>query len=527
MSKIGTARERHLAQSLSGRASGSGRLGLSNVLFRPITLICLVLIGFFAFGALIVLGGFAKDLRKAPPGQATPRSVSAVGYQAMTDYLKRLNYDVEETRANRSYYERDSRLVIYTPSRPTRRLNRTLDAEKNETRLVVLPKWSVGQMQPQRGEESKTGWARKTSEKGLYYSASYKDMVEDMPVLRRHTAPSPDAQVFFQTPFQRHIPASYSPDFEDLQYFDLTARWDGYLDELREQRRREAEERRRKRAEERGETYEPKETKSDKEKDAEKESESSEKDSGKKAEKEEKTPEPLPNPEIILKIDGRVVLIRMEDTQTYILSEPDLINTMAFKTQGGAMLANAILADIIRNQDLESYAVDFDVSLHGIEANRNIIKLMVTPPFLAATLCLLAAGGLVAWQGFNRFGDPARVRPDYAQGPVSLARTAAEFMGIANRAHHTGEDYASLIRRQVAAELGYKDRATQHIDTLLDAREKRLKIQPPFADLKRSISTADNQSYGHYARALTTWRNAMTETDLQTTPAPHSSSPDS
>jgi len=97
---------------------------------------------------------------------------------------------------------------------------------------------------------------------------------------------------------------------------------------------------------------------------------------------------------------------------------------MAFTSQGGAQLSHILLDEIILSAEITSMSVDFDVSLHGIEANRNIIKLMVTPPFLAATLCLLAAGGLVMWQGFNRFGDPVRLRPDYAQGPVSLAETA-------------------------------------------------------------------------------------------------------
>ena len=507
MSRLGTARERHLAQSLTGRGKRTRRPGISNVLFRPITLISLILIGFFAFGALIVLGGFAKDLRKAPPGQATPRSVSAVGYQALTEYLEKLEYDVEETRGKRNYSDRDERLVIYTPSRPTRRLSKTLEAEGEAINLVILPKWSVGQMNPQRGEESKTGWARKTSGTGLYYEASYNSMLDDLPAIRRHEAPSPDAQVFFNTPRTRGLPDGYQPDFKDLQYFDLNTRWSDYLDELREIRRLEIEERRRKAAAERGEIYEPKEKKEKKKKTEPEEAED-------KEQEEVETPEPLPKHEIILKIDGRVVLIQLEDTQTYVLSEPDLINTMAFNTQGGAQLTNAIIDEVIYDAGTLAMAADFDVSLHGIEANRNIIKLMVTPPFLAATLCLLAAGGLVAWQGFNRFGDPARLRPDYAQGPVSLARTAAEFMGIANRAHKTGEDYAALIRRQVAAELGYKTRTTDHIDTLLDAREKRLAIQPVFEDLKRAIAGADTQSYGQYARALTTWRDAMTRPDL-------------
>ena len=518
MSRLGSARERQLAQSLPGRGKGARRLGISNVLFRPLTLICLILIGLFAFGALIVLGGFAKDLRKAPPGQATPRSVSAVGYQAFTDYLERLDYDVRETRGKRQYFDREDRLVIYTPSRPTRRLEKILENEGEATNLVILPKWSVEQMIPQSGEEAQKGWSRKRRPTGLYSEASYMSLLEDLPVVRRHENPSPDAQVFFTTPQSRNLSDDYQPDFVDLQYFDLDAYWPKYLEELTEARRAEAEKRRREAAEARGETYKPKEnkeTEASDSNDAEKEEES----------KEEKPLEPLPEHEVILKIDGRPVLIQLEDTQTYILSEPDLINTMAFQTQGGAQLSNVILDEIIRAAGTSALRVDFDVSLHGIEANRNIVKLMVTPPFLAATLCLLAAGGLVAWQGFNRFGDPARLRPDYAQGPVSLAETAAEFMGIANRAHKTGENYAALIRRQVASDLGYKNGTSDHINTLLNAREKRLKIQPVFEDLNRAIVQADTQSYGQYARALTTWRDAMTQDDFSpdSSKGPHTS----
>ncbi len=503
MSRTNTARERHLAASLTGRGNSSRRPGLSNVLFRPITLISLILIGFFAFGALIVLGGFAKDLRKAPPGQATPRSVSAVGYQALTDYLEKLNYDVRETRGKRDYYDREERLVIYTPSRPTWRLSKTLENEGDAVNFIILPKWSVGQMIAQPGEDARKGWARKTRGTGLYYPSAYENMMDGLPVLRRLAKPSPDAELIFNTSSARNSFGTYQPDFIDLQYFDLESRWPAYLEELREAERKKAEERRRQDAEARGETYEPRKKKEKKKKESDET----------KPKEENVTPEPLPKHKVMLKIDGKAVLIQLEDTQTYILSEPDLINTMAFKTQSGAAFTHAIIDEIIFDANAISMSADFDVSLHGIETNRNIIKLMVTPPFLAATLCLLAAGGLIAWQGFNRFGDPARQRPDYAHGPVSLAQTAADFMGIADRAHKTGEDYADLIRRQVVKELGYKDRTTKFTDTLLDTREKRLKIQPEFADLKRAIAGADPQSYGQYARALTLWRDAMTRPD--------------
>jgi len=466
MSGHGTARERHLSQSLSGRQTAGGRGTVSNVLFRPITLISLILIGFFAFGALIVLGGFAKDLRKAPPGQATPRSVSAVGYKALTDYLTELGVDVEETRGDRTYFDRENRLAIYTPARPFQRIKRTLDTAGDETHLVILPKWSVRQMRPRAGETGRADWARKTNGKSLFYDTQYRNIIDDLPVVTHHTEPSLNTQVFFASPGDRGFPESYAPDFRHLQYFDLNTSWNDHDDALKILREAELEEERRKRAEAEGREYKPKEKK--KKKEAE--------DSEKK--EEELVEEPLPDHEVIMKIDGRAVLIRLDGTQTYVLSEPDLVNTMAFQTQSGAQLANVILSEVIQHAGFPDHGLDFDVSLHGIEANRNIIKLLVTPPFLAATLCLLAAGGLVAWQGFNRFGDPARLRPDYAQGPVSLAETAAEFMEIAGRAHKTGEAYAQLVRQQVAANLGFSDRSSDHLNTLLDAREKRLLINP-------------------------------------------------
>ena len=507
MSRLGTARERQLAQSLPGRSTGTRRPSVTSVLFRPLTLISLILIGFFAFGALIVLSGFAADFRKAPPGQATPRSVSAVGYKALSNYLEKIGYDVQETRGKRKAYDRENRLVIYTPSRPTRRLAKIIEAEGDAINLVILPKWSVGQMIPRRNEETKKGWARKTSTEGLNSVSQFAFLMEDIPVIRRNDNPSPDAEVFFNTPSTHNSQNNYQPDFKDLQYFDLKTRWTDYRKELAEIQRLKKEEIRRKTAEAKGETYKPKKKKE------KKRSRTDDSD-----EKETKPSKPLPKHDAILKIDDRVVLIKLEDTQTYVLSEPDLINTMAFRTQGGAQLTNDILDSVIYDASSQAISVDFDVSLHGIEANRNIVKLMVTPPFLAATLCLLAAGGLVGWQGFNRFGDPARLRPDFAQGPVSLAQTAAEFMSVANRAHKTGNNYAALVRRQTAAELGLKARTTDDIDILLDAREKRLKIRPNFADLNRSISSADTLSYGQYAQALTTWRKAMIRSDFPQDP---------
>lgn len=499
-----SARDRHLAQSLPGQQTRARRKGLSTVLFKPMTLFALLAIGVFSFGALLVLGGFAKDLRKTAPGQATPRSVSAVGYQALQNYMNANGYVAHETRDDRTYYVKQNQLVILTPSRPSSRLaSNVKDPYDGEARLIVLPKWTVFQMRAREGETAKKGWVRKTSQRGLFYPSYYNSMLDDMPVIKRVSNISQNIDINFATRQNRNLPDSSELDIDSLQYFDLDARWTNYRVELQKILDREKEEARKKAAEERGETYEPPKEKKKKKK---KESKSEEKE-------ETEEPKPLPEHTVLMRIDGKPVLIKMENSRTYILSEPDLLNTMAFQTQTGARLALGVVDEVLVDSSAEFFHADFDVSLHGIESNRNLIKLMVTPPFLAATLCLLLAGGLVAWQGFNRFGDPARARPDYAQGPVSLAETAAEFMEVANRTHKTGEAYAALIRRQVIAELGYKGRAETAADTLLDGREKRLEISPTYAELKTKISSASPQSYSQYARALATWRDSMITTE--------------
>ena len=73
--------------------------------------------------------------------------------------------------------------------------------------------------------------------------------------------------------------------------------------------------------------------------------------------------------------------------------------------------------------------------------------------------------------------------------------------------------FVDLVRRQVIEQLGFKGRSESAVETLLDSREKRLEISPNFAALKQSISNANPQSYGAYARALTAWRNSMIKTE--------------
>jgi len=480
---LARSRDTILADQLSGTQSGlkDGRAG--SVVFRPTTLLALLVIGLFSFAALIVLSGFADDLRRDPPGQATPRSVSAVGYKAIVDLLTDLDYDVRETRGDRPRWQQRSRLVLYTPaSRSAPLMEVRKKAEDNEISLIVLPKWSVSPMIAQPGETSRRGWVRKTTYQ-RYYTRSFDALIADLPPIRRQTGTSFKAEATFDALPADSTAQGDTINVDGLQYFvtqpDLpteladTALTRALEDILAQNSPPETEE--------------------------------GTEETSPGAEEVENKVTAIP----VLSIDSKAVLIRLDGTNTFVLSEPDLLNTAGLETRSGANVAVNLINEVISQAEAESWTVDIDFAVHGLTAGRNVVKLMLTPPFLAATLCLLAAGGLVAWQGFNRFGDPETSRPDYAQGPVSLARTAAEFMKVAGRAHRTGASYAALIRRQVAATLGYRARDRERLDALLDGRERRQNITPGYHDLAQALETATPEDYAARARALDGWRRAM------------------
>ena len=178
----------------------------------------------------------------------------------------------------------------------------------------------------------------------------------------------------------------------------------------------------------------------------------------------------------IYRIKAGPVLVKIENTDIYILSDPDFMNTMGIDSKSRARFAVDMIDTVIADAGADSGRVDFDLTFHGFGGKTNIIKVLTQPPFLAATLCLLAAGGLIAWQAFSRFGDPLKVKRDYALGKFSLANNAARFIRIAGREPKMAKDYIHLVRKQVVKELNLEGRRPKDIDTILDRREASLSL---------------------------------------------------
>jgi len=214
----------------------------------------------------------------------------------------------------------------------------------------------------------------------------------------------------------------------------------------------------------------------------------------------------------IYRVKEGPILVKIEDTSTYILSDPDFMNTMGIAKKTRARFALDLVETVINDANADINRVDFDLTFHGFGGKTNVIKVLTQPPFLAATLCLLAAGGLIAWQAFSRFGDPLVTPRDYALGKFSLADNAARFIQIAGREPNMADDYATLVRTQTIKALNLKGRKPQDIDKIIKRREEALSLETPWADLHaRSTKTETNIALMQLAKDLDKWKQDMTQ----------------
>ncbi|MDP2258852.1 MAG: hypothetical protein Q8J89_03955 [Caulobacter sp.] len=203
---------------------------------------------------------------------------------------------------------------------------------------------------------------------------------------------------------------------------------------------------------------------------------------------------------------GDVILARTRDRKTYILSDPDLLNTMGLRSLDTARAADAML-DLVRPEG----PLIFDVSLHGFKRSRNLLALALEPPFLGGTLCLVAAALLAGIGAAIRFGPVRRAAPPYAMGKGALVVNTAGLIRMARREHRMAEGYARLCRDLAARAVG----APRQLEPAqLDAFLDRLSVQrgaPLFTDLITAARNARGLvDLMAVTRKLYDWRLEMT-----------------
>lgn len=128
-----------------------------------------------------------------------------------------------------------------------------------------------------------------------------------------------------------------------------------------------------------------------------------------------------------------------------LVFEPDLLDNY-----GMADLANARLAEsLVLAATGGARTVHFDLTLNGLGRKPNLLTLAFTPPFLAATLCLLLAALAVGWRAFLRFGPARRGTRAIAFGKRALVANAAGLIRRSRRLHLVTAPYATRARERL------------------------------------------------------------------------------
>ncbi|QIG53830.1 DUF4350 domain-containing protein [Altererythrobacter sp. BO-6] len=174
--------------------------------------------------------------------------------------------------------------------------------------------------------------------------------------------------------------------------------------------------------------------------------------------------------------------------QVIFVAEPDLLNNYGLADPARAALALALVREAGYGEEMP---VTFDLTLNGLGATQNLLTLAFRPPFLAATLCLIAALIVVGWRAFLRFGPARAEAPASAFGKSRLITSGARLVLRARRLPLLTAPYAELSARRLGRLLGLPHPTPQAID---EALRRRLPEDEPFSIRAEALRQARKPS---------------------------------
>jgi len=162
-----------------------------------------------------------------------------------------------------------------------------------------------------------------------------------------------------------------------------------------------------------------------------------------------------------------------QDSDIYplvLVAEPDLFNNYGLASEARAGVAVEIIEATMAGEDMD---VVFDMQIDGLGGSENLLTLAFRPPFLAATLCLIAVLLVIGWRAFRRFGPPLAEAPEMAHGKTRLASNGAALIQRARRWHLLGAPYAALVTARLAAALHVRAGDEAAREAAIDAAQTR------------------------------------------------------
>ncbi len=176
-----------------------------------------------------------------------------------------------------------------------------------------------------------------------------------------------------------------------------------------------------------------------------------------------------------------------------IVAEPDLLDNYGMADAARARLALGLVSAAMEGKHLP---VTFDLTFNGLGRSANLLTLAFTPPFLAATLCLLIAALATGWRALLRFGPPRRAARAIAFGKASLIANAAGLIRRTRRFHLVSGPYADQVRERLARALALP-RSADHAATekLIDrAVAGRMAADNAFSTLAARLRAARREA---------------------------------
>jgi hypothetical protein len=205
---------------------------------------------------------------------------------------------------------------------------------------------------------------------------------------------------------------------------------------------------------------------------------------------------------------GNVVMAEAPGTRIFVLSDPDLLNTQGLASVDTFADAGVLIRSL-RNGD---GPVIFDATLDGFKNDKNPLRLMFDPPFLAVTLCLAGALLLVGFQSLFRFGAVRRPVRALALGKEALTDNSAQLIRLARREARMAPGYVALNQKAAARAVGApKELAGEALVGFLDRVGAQRGLTDTLAGMTAEAATVSGRAaLTGLAARLYRWRLEMT-----------------
>lgn len=205
---------------------------------------------------------------------------------------------------------------------------------------------------------------------------------------------------------------------------------------------------------------------------------------------------------------GDAVLAQISGTQTYILADPDLMNTQGVHDLSTARAAIAL----IQQMRVGNGPIVFDVTLNGFGSSPNFFALAFRPPFLGATICALLTAFLIGLHAMSRFGTPAAPPRAFALGKQALAGNTADLIRVMGREPAMAPRYAQVTRNIVLKAMGARrDLSAEQAQVLFKGLERKMPGDERFASLATEATQLSTRAHTlKIAQKLYQWRRGIT-----------------